>query len=184
MYQMWKRRPGKIADEDRVIKDEAKARERTLHRAVRLLAAKPRSIGEMRMRLLEKAWTNEAIVDGVIETLKNYDYLNDKTFAAGLALSKLRQKPQGKRRLRQTLSQKELDRETIDAAVASAFEKMPEEELIETAIAKRVRLRGVPETREDTKKFYDHLLRRGFSFDLIRTKLERIAEFIDTDTVE
>jgi regulatory protein len=178
---MWKRRTQKIADEDRVVNDETKARERTLHRAVRLLAAKPRSIGEMRTRLLEKRWTNEKIVDGVIETLKEYDYLNDKTFAAGLALSKLRQKPQGKRRLRQTLSQKELDNETIETAIASAFEKIPEEELIETAIAKRVRLRGIPETREDKKKFYDHLLRRGFSFDLIRSKFERLAEFIDAD---
>jgi regulatory protein len=178
---MWKRRTQKIADEDRVVNDEAKARERTLHRAVRLLAAKPRSIGEMRTRLLEKKWTNQKIVDGVIETLKEYDYLNDKTFAAGLALSKLRQKPQGKRRLRQTLLQKELDNETIETAIASAFEKIPEEELIETAIAKRVRLRGIPETREDKKKFYDHLLRRGFSFDLIRSKLEHIAKFIDPD---
>lgn len=172
---MWTRRGKKIEDSDRVVKDAAKARERTMHRAVRLLAAKPRSIGELRKRLLEKLWTNEEIVDAVIEKLTEYEYLDDQKYAVSVALSKLRQKPQGKRRLQQTLSQKELDKETIEEALTAAFEKMPEEDLIATAIEKRIRLKGVPETREDTKKFYDHLLRQGFSFDLIRTKLSELS---------
>lgn len=142
-----------------------------MERAVRLLAAKPRSIGEMRTRLLEKPWTNAEIVDAVIEKLREYDYLNDGKYAAGLALAKLRQKPQGKRRLQQTLSQKQLDKETIETALAAAFEKMPEGELIDIAIEKRIRIKGEPETREELKKFYDHLLRQGFSYGLIRERL-------------
>jgi len=173
---MWTRRGKKIEDADRVVKDSERSRTRTMHRAVRLLAAKPRSIGELRKRLLEKLWTNEEIVDDVIEKLKEYEYLDDQKYAVGLALSKLRQKPQGKRRLQQALSQKELDRDTISEALETAFEKMPEEELIDEAIAKRVRLKGVPETREDTKKFYDHLLRQGFSFDLIREKTASVIK--------
>jgi regulatory protein len=172
---MWTRRGKKIEDSDRVIKDAARSRERTMHRAVRLLAAKPRSIGELRKRLLEKLWTNDEIVDAVIEKLKEYEYLDDQKYAVSLALSKLRQKPQGKRRLQQTLSQKELDRETISDALETAFEKMPEEDLIDTAIEKRIRIKGVPETREDKKKFYDHLLRQGFDFDLIRKKLSALS---------
>jgi hypothetical protein len=42
------------------------------------------------------------------------------------------------------MSRKKIDRETIEAAVKDAFDKMPEETLIDTAIEKRVRLRGVP----------------------------------------
>jgi regulatory protein len=177
---VWTRRGKKIEDSDRVVKDAARSRERTMHRAVRLLAAKPRSIGELRKRLLEKLWTNEEIVDAVIEKLTEYEYLDDQKYAVGLALSKLRQKPQGKRRLQQTLSQKELDKETIEEALTAAFEKMPEEDLIETAIEKRIRLKGIPETREETKKFYDHLLRQGFSFDLIREKVSAINMAQDT----
>ena len=137
-----------------------------MNRAVKLLAAKPRSIRELRERLLEKLWTDEAIVDRVIEKLEEYKYLDDEQFARDVALSKLRQNPQGKRRLQQSMSQKKLDKETVDRAIADAFEKLPEDELIDQAIAKRLRLKGRPETREDTKKFYDHLLRLGFSFDL------------------
>lgn len=157
------------------MKDAERSRERTMNRAVKLLAAKPRSIGELRQRLLEKLWTNDEIVDAVIEKLKEYKYLDDEQFARDLAVSKLRQKPQGKRRLQQTMAQKKLDKETVETAIAEAFEKLPESDLIDTAIEKRIRLKGTPETREDTKKFYDHLLRQGFSYDLIREKISSLA---------
>ena len=181
---MWRKQLEFDVDKERVINDVEKARERTMNRAVKLLAAKPRSIGELRTRLLEKIWTNEEIVDRVIEKLKEYNYLDDGQFARSLALSKLRQKPQGKRRLQQALSQKQLSKEIVDEAIISAFEKMPEAELIDIAIEKHLRIKGKPETREDTKKFYDHLMRQGFEFDLIRDKMREIGKVkIEDDAV-
>ncbi|HEX8636464.1 MAG TPA: hypothetical protein VF692_00265, partial [Pyrinomonadaceae bacterium] len=56
-----------------------------------------------------------------------------------------------------------------------AFEETPEAEIIERAIEKRLRLKGKPETREDSKKFYDYLLRQGFSYDLVSGKMREIA---------
>jgi regulatory protein len=176
---MWRKRSRIVEPNERVINDVEKARERTMNRAVKLLAAKPRSIGELRERLLEKAWTNEEIVDRVIGKLEEYGYLDDQKYASDLALSKLRQKPQGKRRLQQSMSQKKLDRETMDGAIQSAFEMMPETDLIDRAIEKRLRLKGRPETRDDTKKFYDYLLRQGFGFDLIRDKMSEVAKLPD-----
>lgn len=172
---MWQKRTRKIDETDRVVKDPERSRERTMNRAVKLLAAKPRSVRELRERLLEKLWTDETIVNAVIEKLKEYKYLDDEQYARDLAVSKLRQKPQGKRRLQQTMSQKKLDKETLETAINEAFEKLPEDELIDLAIAKRLRVKGKPETREDTKKFYDHLLRQGFAFDLIREKMATVA---------
>lgn len=173
---MWRKRFTTIDETKRVIKDVERSRERTMNRAVRLLAAKPRSIRELRERLLEKLWTNEEIVERVLDKLKEYKYLDDEQFARDVAVSKLRQKPQGKRRLQQSMSQKKLDKETVDAAIAEAFEKLPESELIEQAITKRLRLKGKPETREDSKKFYDHLMRQGFGFDLIREKMSEVVK--------
>lgn len=167
---MWRKRPKAIDEADRVIKDPVKARERTMNRAVKLLAAKPRSIAELRERLLEKVWTNDEIVSAVLEKLKEYGYLNDEQFARDVALSKLRQKPQGKRALQFAMSRKKVDREVAEAAVNDAFEKMPETEQIDRAIEKRLRSKGRPETREDLKKFYDYLLRLGFGYDLIRDR--------------
>jgi SOS response regulatory protein OraA/RecX len=74
------------------------------------------------------------------------------------------------------MSRKKLDRETLDEAIALAYEKMPESELIDRAIEKRLRLKGAPETREDTKKFYDFLLRQGFGYGLIRDKMSAIGK--------
>lgn len=173
---MWRKRIELNENKDRIIKDVEKARERTMNRAVKLLAAKPRSIGELRERLLEKTWTDDAIVTLVIEKLKDYGYLDDAQFASDVAMSNLRQKPQGKRRLQQTMARKKLDRETVDAAIAAAFEKLPEKDLIDSAIAKRLRLKGIPETREEKKKFYDHLLRQGFEYDLVRDKMRSLAK--------
>jgi len=175
---MWRRRSKPIDESERVIKDEHKAKQRTMDRAIRLLAAKPRSVGELRERLLEKSWTNSHIVGEVLLKLEEYKYLDDKQYAKDLATSKLRQKPQGKRKLKQTISQKKLDKETVDEAITYAFERMPETELVETAIEKRIRLKGIPESREDLKKFYDHLLRQGFSYGLIREKLNDVLKQI------
>ena len=55
---MWRKRKRPTDEKERVIADPEKARERTMNRAVKLLAAKPRSVGERRERLLEKGWTN------------------------------------------------------------------------------------------------------------------------------
>ena len=173
---MWRGRKETIEDSERTVTDPVRARERTMNRAVRLLAAKPRSVEELRERLLEKRWTNAEIVAAVIEKLGEYKYLDDKQFAADLASSKLRQKPVGKRKLQQSMSRKKLDRETLDEAIASAYEKMPESELIDRAIEKRLRLKGAPETREDTKKFYDFLMRQGFGYGLIRDKMDSVGK--------
>jgi regulatory protein len=172
----WKKKDSAEEGEPREIADPVRARERTMNRAVKLLAAKPRSVEELRTRLLERSWTNEEIVASVIETLSEYKYLDDKQYAADLAASKLRQKPIGKRRLQQSMSMKQLDSEIVSEAIDAAYEKMPEAELIGRAIEKRLRLKGPPGTREDIKKFYDYLMRQGFDYGLIRDKMDKVGK--------
>ena len=172
---MWKKRKEIKPDEERVIKDAERARRKTFDRAVNLLAYKPRSVVELRTRLMEKEWTNSEIVEEVLLKLEGYGYVNDGQFARDYAASQLRGKPIGKRVLQQKLTMKKLDKETVAAAIEQVFEETPEAEVIERAIAKRLRLKGKPETREDAKKFYDYLLRQGFSYDLVSSKMREIA---------
>jgi regulatory protein len=156
--------------------DPERARERTFQRAVKLLAAKPRSVEELRERLLEKQWTNEQVVDAVLAKLGEYGYLNDKQFAFGYASFQVRQKPVGRGRLQRALALKKVDRETADEAIKQVFEETPEEELIERAIERRTRLRGRPRDRAETKSLFDHLLRQGFSYDLVVRKVRADSE--------
>jgi regulatory protein len=155
--------------------DPEKARERTMQRAVKLLAAKPRSVAELRERLLEKEWTNEETVDAVLKKLSEYGYLNDERYAFGYASYKVRQRPVGRQRLQRDLNMKKVPRETADEALNLVFEETPEEELIDRAIEKRVRLRGRPETRAEMKSLIDHLMRQGFSYDLISSKVRNLS---------
>src|SRR5215212_2040731 len=152
-----------------------KARERTLQRAVKLLAAKPRSVEELRERLLEKQWADEGAVEYALAKLKEYGYLDDERFAFGFASYRVKQKPVGRQRLARDLQTKKISKETADAALELVYQETPEEELIERAIEKRIRLRGRPTTRQETKSLYDHLLRLGFSYDLIIRKVRAAA---------
>jgi len=164
-----KERPPRVIDQE-------KARERTVQRAVKLLAAKPRSVEELRERLLEKQWTDEAAVEYALAKLKEYGYLDDERFAFGFASYKVRQKPVGRQRLARDLQTKKVSKETAEAALELVYQETPEEELIARAIEKRIRLRGRPATRQETKSLYDHLLRLGFSYDLIIRKVREISD--------
>lgn len=168
-----------------MIKNPERSRKKTFDRAVNLLTYKPRSIKELRERLLEKPWTNQEIVDEVIEKLEKYNYLNDEQFAKDFAASKIRRKAIGRRRLRIDLIKKKLDQETIEKALAETFENTPEDEIINRAVAKRLRIKGKPEDQKEKKKFFDHLMRLGFSYDIVRDKMREIesGEFDENSEV-
>lgn len=186
MYKRKRRRTQRAGEADatpdkpRAPLDPQKARARTLQRAVKLLAAKPRSVAELRERLLEKEWTDEVAVDAALAKLAEYGYVDDERFAVGFASYRVKMKPVGRQRLARDLEMKKVPRETAAAALDLVYEEMPEEKLIDEAIAKRTRLRGRPATRQETKSLFDHLLRRGFSYDLVIRKV-RAAASADLD---
>ena len=155
--------------------DPEKARSRTLQRAVKLLAAKPRSVEELRERLAEKETATGEAIDYAIKKLSEYGYLNDEQFALSFAQARVRQKPVGRQRLARDLQTKKIDKELAAETLDKVFEETPEDRLIDEAIEKRVRLRGRPSTRAETKSLFDHLLRRGFSFDLVINKVRALG---------
>jgi regulatory protein len=155
--------------------DPAKARERVFQRAAKLLAAKQRSIEELRERLLEGRGATPEIVELVIERLREYGYLDDERYAHSYASLRVQQRPIGRQRLQRDLRLKKIDQTTADQALDDVFANTPEEDLIDRAIAKRIRLRGRPKTREETKKLFDHLLRQGFPFELVSEKVRAIT---------
>ena len=156
--------------------DPAKARERCFQRAAKLLAAKQRSVQELRENLLAGRGATKPLVEEVIARLSEYGYLDDAKFAESYASLRLRERPIGRRRLQRDLWLKKVDKQTAEAALDEVFEATPEEELIDRAIAKRVRLRGKPKTREDAKKLFDHLLRQGFEFELVSEKVRTLSK--------
>lgn len=150
-------------------------RSRTFQRAVKLLAARPRSIAELRERLMQGRFANKTVVEEVIGRLKEYGYLDDERFAFSYASLKVKQKPTGRRRLERDLFLKRVDSSVAGEALDLVFAETSEEELIDRAVEKRIRLRGKPQSRADAKSLFDHLLRQGFPFELVSEKVRAAA---------
>lgn len=141
-----------------------------------MLAAKQRSVEELRERLLAGRGATAELVETVIERLREYGYLDDEKFAQSFALLRIQQRPVGRQRLQRDLRLKKIDKQTVDEALEQVFAQTSEEDLLDRAIAKRVRLRGRPKTREEAKKLFDHLLRQGFAFELVSEKVRALSQ--------
>jgi regulatory protein len=151
-----------------------------MQHAVKLLAVKSRSVAELRERLLERRHANKAVVEAVIERLREYGYLDDERYAFGYASLKVRQRPIGRARLERDLKFRQVSSEVANEALDQVFEETSEAELLDRALAKRVRLRGQPKTRAEAKSLFDHLLRLGFPYELVSEKV-RAATRMDDD---
>lgn len=151
-------------------------RRHTFNRAIKLLTIKPRSVAELRERLLQGKNTNKEVVESVISRLEEYGYLNDERFAFSYASLKVKRRPLGRRRLERDLKFKKVAKGVAEEALELVYAEMPEEQLIDAAIEKRVRLRGKPKTREEAKKLFDHLLRQGFEFELVSDKVRALFD--------
>jgi regulatory protein len=154
---------------------------KTFERAVKLLAAKPRSVAELRERLLRGRNANEEVVETVIARLREYGYLNDEHYAFCYASYKVKQKPVGRRRLERDLKLRKIENNVANEALEMVYAETSEEQLIDEAIAKRLRIRGKPKDRAEAKSLFDHLLRRGFAFELVS---DRVRSLVSTDYTE
>jgi len=153
----------------------AEERKRTFDRAVKLLAAKPRSVAELRERLIRGRGANKATVDEVISRLSEYGYLDDERFAFSYASLKVKQRPIGRRRLAQDLKMKKVQSSVADEALELVYSETSEEDLIDRAIEKRLRIRGRPKNRMEAKSLFDHLLRQGFEYELVSEKVRGLV---------
>ncbi len=173
-YKRKKTDSGESASESSLTPDEA--RRRVFDRAIKLLSARSRSVSELRELLLRGRGARKAVVDEVLARLQEYDYLDDERFALGYASLKLRQRPVGRQRLKRDLLTKKVDGAIVDEALDSIFAEASEEEMIDRAIERRIRVRGHPKTRAQAKSLFDHLLRQGFPYELVAEKVRAASK--------
>ena len=81
--------------------------------AAAFLAARPRSVMETHRRLRHLGYPH-ALVDSVVDRLKEMNYLDDEAFARAWVESRDRARPRGEAALRRELVLKGIDREVID----------------------------------------------------------------------
>jgi regulatory protein len=143
--------------------------ERTHERALNLLSYRPRSTEEVRRRL-QSAGFSEHAVETTLERLSRSALLDDLAFARYWVDNREQFKPRGARALRQELRQKGVP----DAFITEALDKLDEEELAYRVGRERFqRLRNLDEAT-CRKRLGDFLLRRGFSYEIVRDVMDRL----------
>jgi regulatory protein len=144
--------------------------ERAYQQAVRFLAARPRSVAEIRRRLVEHGHSAETI-DAVVERLSRYGYADDRAFADYWVGQRQTFHPRGARALRAELRQKGIDGETT----AAALEATTSNEADAAYRAGRKRAQRAPlDERAFAQVMTAHLVRRGFTYEVARTAVRQL----------
>lgn len=146
--------------------------------AVKALAARAHSTGELRRKLAARA-ERAADVDDAIARLRDYGYLNDHRFAENFAGAKLENNGLGKSRVLRDLRQRKVSPDLAQRTVERVYKEVDERELIASFIRRKVHTKApLPEALEDPRilaSVYRKLVRAGFGASGVIQALKRIA---------
>lgn len=138
-------------------------------RALYLLGDMPRTEKQLRDKLEKTGYPLE-VIEKVIAYVKEYHYIDDLQYARDYIVSKSRLK--SKRMVLMELKRKGIAREILQET-EDCFPKEAQEELLEQLIAKK-KMDLKTASREEIHKLHQHLLRKGFSYEEIRSVIERV----------
>lgn len=144
---------------------------RAKNAALRLLSVRPRTVSEIRTRLLEKELPKK-VVEGVIAELSSSGLLNDEEFARTYIGDALARRPVGEVFLRRKLLLLGVARETADAAIRETYRTFDApSEAARAADMYLKRARRTSGDADDVRKLRSRLVaflgRRGFSWSVI-----------------
>jgi regulatory protein len=149
---------------------------RVYDRALNMLAARGRAERELR-RLLVRKGEPADVVDLAIERLLRAGLLNDDAYARAVARAKAVGQGHSKRRVRQELFRRGVDRAVADDAIEETFaeEGVDEDALVEQAVRKKMRSLAALDPAVRDRRLYAFLARRGFDGDAIRRAMKRVT---------
>lgn len=147
--------------------------------AVRALAGRAYSTGELRSKLIGRA-ERAADAEQTISRLREYGYLNDSRFAENYAGARLENDGLGRSRVLRDLRARKVSSGLAEGAVDRVYGKVDEMELIANFIGRKVKTKApLAEALEDPKTLgsaYRKLIRAGFSSSNVIRALKRIAK--------
>jgi regulatory protein len=146
--------------------------------AVRALASRAHTAAELKRKLRAKALL-AADVDKTVARLKQYGYLDDRKLAESYAAARLERQGFGKARVLRDLKARSVAPAVAERAVSSAYGGLPEEELAEAYLNRRI-LRSRPGAalmdRKELASAYRKLARAGFASGVILRLLKRRSQ--------
>ena len=146
--------------------------------ALRVLAGRAHSTGELREKLRRRAARVED-VDDVLARLKQDGYLDDRRFAESFAAARLANDRFGRGRVLQDLRQQRVAPALAEKTVRQVYEDVDEQKLIEEWIRRKYRAaerEGLFQEEKDLAAAYRRLLRAGFRTGEILRALKKFAK--------
>jgi len=165
-----------VTDSDR--KPKPLSRDALLQYALKSLAGRAQSIGELRERLLRRA-ADPSDVHDILSQLKDHGYLDDRRFAESVAASRLNNDKFGRTRVIQDLRQRRVPPVVAEGTVREVYQGVDEIVLIEDWIRRKYRFASRDDLFRDDKELasaYRRLLRAGFRTGEIIRVLKRFAK--------
>jgi regulatory protein len=157
--------------------DEIKAeseRFRCEETAYRLLTNRPHSTLELKQKLFQRKFPS-ALIEEVIEKCRKREYLDDREFAEAFVKSRIASKPRGRKLLLAELSKKGVSRRLADEVVEKALAETDESELALKLLYKKSSRFDPQKAVDLNDKIYNFLSYRGFTYDAIKTALDRFV---------
>jgi regulatory protein len=131
------------------------------------LSYRIRTVSEIKKKLRSKKISDESI-GKVLKHLAELGLTNDEEFAAQLVKEKIKNKPVGRKVLKQKLFEKGISKEVSENVLEKTFSEVDEKELAMRNFRKyKPKLEGI-EINSQKKKTFDYLARKGFDFDVIK----------------
>ncbi len=179
----WRLIPGKLLDTSDVEKLLFESEVgKLMERMYRLFNLRLRSEREVRNYLKNLSYKrnikdqeqiSEAAIELLINKLKQKQLLNDEQFAK--AWVEARSKKKGPRVLKQELFQKGIDREIIEEVMSNESLVDSGIQTAEKLLEKKLRVWKSLPTIEFKKKTYEFLMRRGFSYEVVKDIMSRMG---------
>ena len=137
--------------------------------ALNYLGYRPRSEAEIRQRLHRRGF-NDEVVDKVVIGLKERGLIDDVAFAQYWRDNRLSFRPRSRRLIKLELRQKGVAAETANEVV----EGLDDESAAYEVGLKKARVLSGLDYREFHRYLSDHLRRRGFDYETIRSAVARL----------
>ncbi|HVN06626.1 MAG TPA: RecX family transcriptional regulator [Bryobacteraceae bacterium] len=145
--------------------------------ALRVLAGRAHSTGELREKLRNKA-EHAADVDPTLSRLKEFGYLDDRRFAEGFASARLENEGLGKTRVLADLARRRVAPAVAQQAAGKIYHDVNEETLAEDFVRRKFRMaskESLFQNEKDMAAAYRRLMRAGFRSAVAVAALKKFA---------
>ena len=137
-------------------------------RAMHLLEDMDRTEEGLREKLRQNLYPAD-VIEGAIDYVKSFGYIDDERYAENFVRSKMNVK--SKKEIRMLLLNKGVSIDLIDRAMEICYAENSEEEAVKTILRKK-RFDPASMDERQMQKMYNYLARKGFRYDVIRQVIQ------------